>query len=104
VTYARKEYSENNTSVLSADINFESGTNQTHSQNQKLLGSQANDSKIQRRHRIFDASSKSPSVSPNTKVVSPLGSVNPQQLTSSSIHSSKHSSKIINPLTKSKPA
>ena len=68
------------------------------------VSSQVNESKLQRRHRIFDpVSNTSSSVSPNnahSKVVSPISRLN-------SLHSPTNNvlgSKVINPLTKPKLA
>jgi hypothetical protein len=62
---------------------------------QQKSNSQINESsKIQRRHRIFDAAGAktSSSVSPNTKVVSPISPISAQP--------NVHSSKVINPVSK----
>ena len=92
LTHVRKEYSESS-SVITGD-NFDS-------LNSKQLGSQVNDSKLQRRHKIFDpVTNKSNSVSPQpmNRPVSPISS-----LTTTTTPNNITSSKIINPLTKSKP-
>ena len=64
-----------------------------------MSNNQCNDSKIQKRHKIFEpVGSKANSVSPCNKAVSPLGNFNapltPNNLTASS--------KLINPLQKPK--
>ena len=68
--------------------------------NSKQLSSQVNDSKIQRRHKIFDpVTNKSNSVSPQPNN-RPLSPINTFSITPSN---NIGSSKVINPLTKSKP-
>ena len=95
MTHVRKEYTENS-SIMTGD-NFESITS-------KQLSSQVNDSKIQRRHKIFDPvsgnTSSSVSPQPQNRNISPINSLS---IASSTTPSNVSSSKIINPLTKSKP-
>ena len=68
ITHAKRDGSENS-SMITGDNNFDN-------MGPMKMGSQVNDSKMQRRHRIFDPVGKSPSVSPQNKVVSPNPLIN----------------------------
>lgn len=109
VTHAKKEAKQvsESSSVLTGDNNqYESvSTNKFASQvgssqfNSHLSNNECNNSKINRRHKIFDPVGKANSVSPCNKALSPLDShkspLTPSNLTGSS--------KLINPLHKPKP-
>jgi len=91
MTHVKRDQSEN--SFITSD-NLESASS-------KQMGSQFNDSKIQRRHKIFDPVSKniSSSVSPqpHNRAVSPLTSL------STALTPTHVGSKVINPLTRTRP-